>query len=52
MKHFVAYGFVEGGITFSFPILAENSCHAVDIASRDELVKDMEFNKLIIEEIK
>ena len=51
MKHFVVLGFKDGDSAFAFPIIAENSQQAVEIASRDELVRDIEFDKLFIEVI-
>ena len=52
MKHYIVFGFKDGDSAFVFPVLAVNSQQAVEIASRDELVKDIEVDKLSIEVIK
>lgn len=52
MKVFVVTGFQEGGFVFSFSVTAYNSRQAIEIASGDELIKDMEFDRLVIKELK
>lgn len=52
MKRFVVTGYKDGGFVFSFPLNALNSYYALYYASKDELVEDMEFDRLVIEEVK
>lgn len=52
MKHYLVFGYKEGDAMFVFPVLALSSQQAVEIASKDELVRDMEFDKLSIEVVK
>lgn len=49
MKHFVVFGYKDGDSMFVFPVIALSSQEAVRKASKDELVRDMEFDKLCIE---
>lgn len=52
MKHYLVLGYKEGDAMFVFPVIALSSQEAVEKASKDELVRDMEFDKLCIEVIK
>lgn len=52
MKLFVINGFKDGGLVFSFSVTAYSSRQAIEIASGDELIKDMEFDRLVIKELK
>ena len=52
MKRFVVTGYKDGGFVFSFPLNAISSYYALYYASKDELVEDMEFDRLVIEEVK
>lgn len=50
LKEFMVSGFDKDGLVFCFVFYCSNSAQAVSIASQDELIKDMDFDKLIIEE--
>lgn len=52
MKIFVFTGFQDGGLVFSFSVTAYSSRQAIEIASGDELIKDMDFDRLVMKEIK
>ena len=52
VKLFTVAGFKDGGLVFSFSVTAYNSRQAIEIASSDELIKDMEFDRLVIKELK
>ncbi|QIG60353.1 holliday junction resolvase [Streptococcus phage D4446] len=52
MKRFVVTGYKDGWFVFSFPLNAINSYYAIQYASEDELVEGMEFDKLVIKEVK
>lgn len=49
MKHYLVFGYKEGDSMFVFPVIALSSQEAVEKASKDEHVRDMEFDKLSIE---
>lgn len=49
MKHYLVFGYKEGDSMFVFPVIALSSQEAVEKASKDEHVRDMEFDKLCIE---
>ncbi|MCR5493051.1 MAG: hypothetical protein K6F12_05230 [Streptococcus sp.] len=51
MKTYVVTGLCDGGFAFSFCVNCYNSFQAIQLASKDELVKDMKFDKLILKEI-
>ena len=52
MKRYVVTGVKNGCGVFSFPLNALNGNYAIHYASKDELIRDMEFDKLIIKEVK
>lgn len=52
MKRYVVTGVKNGYVVFSFTLNALNGYYAVHYASKDELIRDMEFDKLIIKEVK
>lgn len=52
MKIFVCTGFKDGVLAFSFSVTAYSSRQAIEIVSGDELIKDMEFDRLVIKEVK
>ncbi|WP_438058876.1 hypothetical protein AAIB42_06830 [Streptococcus ruminicola] len=52
MKLFVINGFQDGGLVFSFSVSAINSCEAMKLISNDELIRDMEFDRLVMKELK
>lgn len=51
VKLFVINGFQDGGFVFSFSVSAINSCEAMKLISNDELIRDMEFDRLVIKEL-
>lgn len=52
MKFFAITGFKDGGLVFSFTINCYNSFQAIQLASDDELVLNMEFDRLVMKELK
>ena len=52
VKLFVINGLKDGGLVFSFSVTAYSSRQAIEIASGDELIKDMEFDRLVMKELK
>lgn len=52
MKLYFVTGVKNGYVVFSFLLNALNGYYAVHYASKDELIRDMEFDKLIIKEVK
>lgn len=52
MKLYVVTGVKNGCVVFSFTLNSINVYYAVHYASKDELIRDMEFDKLIIKEVK
>ena len=51
MKIYVFTGFNDGEYVFSFSVTAYNSHQAIEIASNDELIKDMKFDRLVMKEV-
>lgn len=51
MKIFVCTGFKDGECVFSFSITAYNSQQALKLANDDELIKDMQFDRLVMKEV-
>lgn len=52
MKMYITTAFKDGELVFSFSVNAYNSYQAIKFISEDELMRDMEFDKLIIKELK
>ena len=52
MNLYFVTGVKNGYVVFSFSLNALNGYYAVHYAIKDELIRDMEFDKLIIKEVK
>ena len=51
MKRYYVTGIQNGSPVFMFPLNATNCYYALQHASKDELVEDMQYDKLVIEEV-
>lgn len=52
MKLYSVRGMKDGGFIFAFSVSAINSYYALKYASEGELIRDMEFDILVVKEVK